>query len=263
MDDRLNQVQTTDLTDSRVNHDFVNWLKTKGMNWLLAILLVACAFLGWDYLQKQKSNARDQAWEELSSATSPAAFRGVADAHAAQDAIAELATLQAGDTLLRSILSGLKPGLTAEDEGSSLTIEERTAHLAEADELYATASQLAAARSGLGGKPVGISALFGRAAIAEASGRLEDATAHLKAAAALATPEYAALAEQAEARIESMEALNGASDLPSQASIVVPAVDGETYTPPVAEDLLEFFEEDQAGTEAETESASEETPASP
>ena len=218
MDDRLNQVQTTDLTDSRVNHDFVNWLKTKGMNWLLAILLIACAFLGWDYLQKQKSNARDQAWEELSSATSPAAFRGVADAHATQDAIAELAMLQAGDTLLRSVLSGLKPGLTA---------------------------------------------LFGRAAIAEASGRLEDATAHLKAAAALATPEYAALTEQAEARMESMEALNGASDLPSQASIVVPAVDGETYTPPVAEDLLEFFEEDQAGTEAETESASEETPATP
>lgn len=263
MDDRLNQVQTTDLTDSRVNHDFVIWLKTKGMNWLLAILLVACAFLGWDYLQKQKSNARDQAWEELSSATSPAAFRGVADAHATQDAIAELAMLQAGDTLLRSILSGLKPGLTVEDEGSSLTDEERTASLVEADELYAAAARMAAGRPGLGGKPVGVSALFGRAAIAEASGRLEDANQHLEAAATLANPEYPALAEQARARMESMEALNGASDLPSQSSLVAPAVDGEIYTPPVAEDLLEFFEEDEAGTDAGLDAASEENPASP
>ena len=37
MDDRLKEVQTTDLTDSRVNHDFIDWLKTKGMNWLLLI----------------------------------------------------------------------------------------------------------------------------------------------------------------------------------------------------------------------------------
>lgn len=241
MDDRLNQVQTTDLTDSRVNHEFVDWLKTKGINWLLAILLIACAFLGWDYIKQRETNARDQAWEELASATSPAAYRGIAEMHADQDAIAELAMLQAADSLLISTLTGN----TAEGEGAEstpLTPEDRANVLAEADELYAKAASLAAGRPGLAGKPVGLSALFGRAAVAEASDRLDDARTHLEAAAVLAEPEYASLAAQAKARAESLDALTGAGILPAQASIVRPAEEGEAYTAPVAEDLLELFE---------------------
>ena len=49
----------------------------------------------------------------------------------------------------------------------------------------------------------------------------------------------------------------------SDEAVVAPAVDGEIYTPPVAEDLLEFFEEDEAGTDAGLDAASEENPASP
>ena len=64
MDDRLKEVQTTDLTDSRVNHDFIDWLKTKGMNWLLLILLVACGFLAVDWYQRKQVEAKDQAWAE-------------------------------------------------------------------------------------------------------------------------------------------------------------------------------------------------------
>ena len=54
MDDRLKQVQTTDLTDSRLNHEFVAWLKTSGMNYLLMLLLVACAFLAWDWWNRSR-----------------------------------------------------------------------------------------------------------------------------------------------------------------------------------------------------------------
>ena len=104
MDDRLKEVQTTDLTDSRVNHDFTDWLKTKGMNWLLAILLVACAFLGWDWYKRKQIAAKDQAWAELEAATSPAAYQGVATTHKDTGAIAEIAMLQAGDALLRYLL---------------------------------------------------------------------------------------------------------------------------------------------------------------
>ena len=168
MDDRLKQVQTTDLTDSLVNHEFVDWLKTKGMNWLLVVLLAACGYLAIDWYRNKQAAARDAAWAELAAATSPAAFRGVAEAHAATDAVAEMATLQAADMLLNSIRTGLKPGLTATDEGSALTAEERTSQLAEADALYAKAASMAAKRPGFAGKPVRLSALFGRAAIAEA-----------------------------------------------------------------------------------------------
>ena len=39
--ERLKEVHATDLTESRVNEDFVDWLKTKGPTYLLAILVVA------------------------------------------------------------------------------------------------------------------------------------------------------------------------------------------------------------------------------
>ncbi|MEE2896197.1 MAG: hypothetical protein VX726_10715 [Planctomycetota bacterium] len=244
MDDRLKQVQTTDLTDSRVNRDFVDWLKTKGMNYLLVVLLAACAYIGFDWYRRQQTAKVDTAWSELEAASSPAAYRGVATAHGETGAIAELAMLQAGDTLLQSILTGLKPGMTPGAEGAALTAEERTTYLADADEFYAEAGRLAARRDGLAGKPVGLSALFGRAAIAEAAGRIDDARAHLEAAAALAAPEFPNFVEQAGTRMENLELVIGSSDLPTQASIFVPTVEGDAFTAPVAEDLLELFEEE-------------------
>ena len=139
MDDRLKQVQTTDLTDSRLNHEFVAWLKTSGMNYLLMLLLVACAFLAWDWWNRKQDEAIDTAWTELSSATSPAALRGVADTHASVDGVAELSLLTAGDILLQSARTGLRPGLAAGDEGAELTAEDKTSTLQEADGFFAEA----------------------------------------------------------------------------------------------------------------------------
>jgi hypothetical protein len=262
MDDRLKQVQTTDLTDSRVNHEFVDWLKTKGMNWLLVILLAACGYLAIDWYRNKQAAARDAAWAELAAATSPAAFRGVATAHVDTDAVAEMATLQAADILLNSIRTGLKPGLTATDEGSALTPEERTSQIAEADALYARTETLAARRGGFGGKPIQLSALFGRAAIAEADGRLDDARTHLKAAAVLAAPEYAPLAAQADARIADLELVLAAATLPSESSLPKPAATEEAFTGPSAEDLLQLFEDEAtADTEAGDPAESADAPA--
>jgi hypothetical protein len=256
MDDRLKQVQTTDLTDSRVNHEFVDWLKTKGMNWLLVLLLAACGYLGIDWYRNKQAAARDAAWAELAAATSPAAFRGVADAHATTDAVAEMATLNAADMLLDSIRTGRKPGFSASDEGAALTEDERTSQLAEADALYAKAETLAARRSGFGGKPIRLSALFGRAAIAEADGRLDDARTHLKAAAELASPEYPALTMQADARIADLDLVLAAATLPSEASLPKPAATEDAFTGPSAEDLLQLFEDEATTGDADaTESA--------
>jgi hypothetical protein len=258
MDDRLKQVQTTDLTDSRVNHEFVDWLKTKGMNWLLVLLLAACGYLAIDWYRNKQAAARDSAWAELADATSPAAFRGVATAHGDTDAVAELATLQAADMLLNSIRTGLKPGLTAADEGSTLTAEERASQLVEADALYARAETLAARRPGFGGKPIQLSALFGRAAIAEADGRLDDARTHLKAAAVLAAPEYASLAAQADARILDLELVLAAATLPSDASLPKPAATEDAFSGPSAEDLLQLFEDETTTEDADASAESAE-----
>lgn len=243
MDDRLKDVQTTDLTDSRVNHDFVDWLKTKGMNWLLVILLAACGFLAIDWYKRKQVEAKDQAWAELEAATSPAAFNGVAEAHKETGAVSEIAMLQAGDTLLQSVLTGLKPGMTPDIEGAALTPEERTTYLKDADGFYTEAALIAAKRAGLAAKPVGMAALFGRAAIAEADGRVGDARTHLEAVEVLAMPEFPTFAEQAKARISNLDTVLASSDLPTSSMLFRPAEVGETYTAPTAEDLLDLFED--------------------
>ena len=252
MDDRLKEVQTTDLTDSRVNRDFVDWLKTKGMNYLLLLLLALCAFFAWEWYQQKAVLARDQAWTDLNSATSPAAFRGVAETHATVDAVAELAAIRAADTLMESVRTGLLPGLTAEDPGAAITPEDRTRMLQEADEFYAEALRISGTRAGFAGKPVGMTALFGRAAVAEADGRPEDARGFLTEVGAMATPEYPSLAAQAQARIDNLDLVLAASALPNQADVHVPADTGEAYTPPAAEDLLEFFETESADADGDT-----------
>ncbi|MAB71247.1 MAG: hypothetical protein CMJ54_01940 [Planctomycetaceae bacterium] len=253
MDDRLKQVQTTDLTDSRLNHEFVAWLKTSGMNYLLMLLLVACAFLAWDWWNRKQDAAIDTAWTELASATSPAALRGVAETHATVDGIAELSLLTAGDILLQSAKSGLRPGLAAGDEGAELTPEDKAKSLQEADAFFAEAVEIASARPGFAGKPMMIAGLFGRAAVAESDGRLDDARTHLQAVVEVSTPEYSPMAEQATARLENLDGIGDHASLPNQADLPVIAIgEEEAFTVPAADDLLEMFEaeEEEAGADA-------------
>ncbi|MDG2022738.1 MAG: hypothetical protein P8J59_12400 [Phycisphaerales bacterium] len=261
MDDRLKQVQTTDLTDSRVNHEFVGWLKTSGMNWLLTLLLVACAILAWDWWNRRQDESRDAAWNELAAATSPAAFQGVAKTHAEVDAIAELAMLTAGDLLLNSVKTGLRPGLTAADEGARLSDEEKVQSLKEADGFFARAAELAGSRPGFAGKPVILASLFGRAAVAESEDRLDDARTYLKEATKIASPEYAPMAEQAQARLATLEGISMHAELPAEAQIpVATTTESEAYTVPAADDLLEMFEDDDDENEATAETTA---PAAP
>ena len=262
MDDRLKQVQTSDLTDSRLNHEFVAWLKTSGMNYLLMLLLVACAFLAWDWWNRKQDEAIDTAWNELASATNPAALRGVAETHAEVDGVAELSLLTAGDILLQSAKTGLRPGLAAGDEGAELTPEDRTRNLEEADEFFARAVELASDRSGFAGKPMMIAGLFGRAAVAESDGRIDDARTHLEEVARISAPEYSPMAEQATARLDNLDGIGLHADLPSQSDLPVIAVgEEEAFTLPAADDLLEMFEEEASDELPDGEAG--ETPAAP
>ena len=94
-----------------------------------------------------------------------------------------------------------------------------------------------------------MAALFGRAAVAEASGRNGDARAHLEAVIVMANPEFPTFADQARARLENIDDVLAYSVLPSSAMIPRPSDEDEAYTAPTAEGLLELFEEpaDDAG----------------
>lgn len=261
MDDRLKEVQTSDLTDSRLNYEFVDWLKTKGLNWLLAILLVICAYLAWDLWSRREADRRDQAWADLTAATMPEALEAVAGDHEEIDSVSSLALLSAGDVYLSSVRTGLRPGLTAADENSALDAEGRTEMLDNADRLYAEVIERNEGTDGFATKPITISALYGRAAVAESRGDVEEARASLKHIARIAMPEYPGVATQAEARIEDLDEVTSIGELPTSAAIAPVAVDGDEFTPPVVDDLLEFFETDSTPAEpAETPAA---TPATP
>ena len=66
---RSSQVQTQDLTESRLNDDFVFWLKKNGMNTLLVVLIAACAFLGYNYWQRKNVDMTAAAWSDMMNAT--------------------------------------------------------------------------------------------------------------------------------------------------------------------------------------------------
>ena len=90
-----------------------------------------------------------------------------------------------------------------------------------------------------------LASLFGRAAVAESEDRIDDARTYLEEAATVAAPEYAPMAEQAQARIANLEGLSMYAQLPAQAQLpVADAAAGEAYTVPAADNLLEMFDDD-------------------
>jgi hypothetical protein len=106
---RLRQVQTTDLTESRLNDDFVYWLKKNGSNYLLVVLLVACGVLAWNYYNRQQVAKSAGAWTELSTASEsrmPEPLEQVAKDHAEIPQVAMMALIAAGDLRLGQIQRG-------------------------------------------------------------------------------------------------------------------------------------------------------------
>ena len=54
--DRLKEVHQTDLTEGKINEDFVDWLKTKGPTYLLVVLIGLAAWLFIVRFRQQKQD---------------------------------------------------------------------------------------------------------------------------------------------------------------------------------------------------------------
>jgi hypothetical protein len=215
MDKRLKEIQQGTLTESRLNSDFVFWLKESGPNWLLGVLLVLCGVLGWNWWQQKREASRDAAWLALSEATSPQSLLEVASAHGDTDGIAVIARLDAADRYLESVRSGVRFDREPGAEDAAVTPELRLQYLGEADRLYAQAAE------GLDGSPPSeclllASSHFGRAAVAESQGDVAAAEQHLKAAAEAARTAYPPLSKVAESRLASLAGVINRPALPSR-----------------------------------------------
>ena len=199
---RLGGVQKQDLTESRLNDDFVYWLRTSGPNWLLGVMVVACLVLGWQWWKNSRAAARDTAWQEFGAATLPSALRDVAARHGSVDSVAAYALLTAGDRYFMSVQTGMRFDREVSDADARLTPEMRTQWMGEADSLYAQVIDAAGDKPQLAA--FAAAGLFGRAAVAESQGRFDDATELLKRAEKILSGRYPAVAAQATKRLATM-----------------------------------------------------------
>lgn len=235
---RLEQIQQQQLTESRLNEDFLNWLKNKGPNYLFVLLLGLCGVMGWNWWQRQKAETRTNAWIDLGSATLPAAYEEVASNYRKVDAVAPLALLGAADRYMNSVLSGARFDRQPTDADHALTPELREQWLAEADRLYGQV--LASARTAGERERAGfiIAAHFGRAAVAESRGDLDAARRELESVAAAAGKDWAPLAAIARERIADLDSVAVVLSFPSRAELPQAAGAPTPFQSPLFDDAL-------------------------
>ena len=198
---RLEQVQQTDLTESKLNQDFVDWLKSSGPTWLLVILLGVCAFLGMNKWRAYKAQKYDTAWQALAGVENgdPRSAEDIAEDedYANTAAISTLAHLEAGRGFLQAV--ALQRDLDATNPmQTDLAPEKREDYLAKADRNFQAVIDKNQSKPDRDLHVV--QAMFGRAAVAESRGDLDRARELYDQAATKAQAAYPALAEVARHR---------------------------------------------------------------
>ena len=198
MDTRLKEVRQTDLTEGRINQEFVDWLQTKGTSWLLVILVALCAYLGIVRWKSHAANVHGEAWKALTEAKIPTNLEKVAEDYAGIDAVPELARIQAGSELMIAVQKGQAIGSTEGQTPEPLTDADRANYLERAGKAFNAVVQTDdhSANKTL----LMYQAMFGMAAVAEAQGKLDDAKSWYEKAAARAGEWYPALADKANRR---------------------------------------------------------------
>lgn len=208
---RLKEVQQTDITESKVNEDFVDWLKNKGPTWLLVVMVILCGWVGWDRIKGMRMQKLDQARMELNEAVSPVDLQRIA---ADYSSVREEALLRAADLYLQSVQTGraISRSVSENEMPPELTADERNTTINEARRLY---NELIDLVDGEPGKVLfAVNAHFGLAALAESEGNFETAATHYAQAAELAKTDFSLLKAQAESRKAAL------AELPTDVSLI-------------------------------------------
>lgn len=129
MDDRQQQItEGAGLQESRLNTEFIDFLKRWSNTVLTVVLVVTLAYVGWTYWGKMKERKLDEAFVNYEAAVdsgSPDSLLKVASEFPNQASVAPLARLRAADIYLDAARSGVAPGGDAAIEADVLTDEER------------------------------------------------------------------------------------------------------------------------------------------
>lgn len=216
LDQRLKEVHQSDLTEGRINQDFLEWMKTKGMTYLLVALLALCAYLVYVRWEHSRKNYRAEAWRELSSAALPTSLEEVAAKYGDVGAVGMIARMNAAAELLRSVQIGKTLGSDVTTQ-TDLTEEDRREYLERADRLYR--EMLDTDDKSAGKTLIAVTALTGRAVVAESQGDAAKAKEYYEAAAVRAGDAYPELAAQSRARAQSASAPAPATSMPSDEAV--------------------------------------------
>jgi len=211
---RLKEVRQSDLTESRINEDFLTWLKASGPTYLLIVLVCLCAYVLWVRWKEHKQTYVATAWAEYNQSDLPSSLIDVAAKYPDVGALPSVARLDAAERWMRAVQLNQSLAGAEGEETIPLTDEERTQYLDGADRVYA---EVIAADDGAPGRTlVVVNALFGRAAVAEAKNDVEAARRSYEQAAARAEATFPSLAAQARRRMESIETAIAAVTLPAE-----------------------------------------------
>lgn len=236
---RLKEVHQTDLTESRVNEDFVDWLKTKGPSWLLLILIGVGGYLGIIRWRQYKTQHFVEAWVAYAGCRLPGAFEDVAERYADVPGLPQEARLTAADRLLEAVQTGTALSVADDDATTTpppkLSGEEREQYLARAERLY---REIADADDGSLAMTLHVvGALQGVAVVAESQGDLDKARTWYEKAAERAEPNYPQLAVWARQRSATVDQYAQAVTLPTSSDLP-PGQPPELLEPAPVDDAL-------------------------
>ncbi len=234
--ERLQEVHQTDLTESRINEDFLDWLKTKGPSWLLVIMVGVAAYMGLIRWKQHKRDYVSQAWAEFVACRLPGSFEDVAARYDDVPGLPQLAMRMAADTLLGAVQTGRPLGGTtiSTEPATFFSGEELQEYLDRADRLYRDV--LEADDLSLAMTLHAVSAMNGRAATAESRGDVAEARRWYEEAARRAEEYYPDLATQARGRAATVDVYADAVILPRQEDL--PQSEPESREPVEIEEAL-------------------------
>lgn len=245
MDERQQQIREgAGLEDSRINTDFIDFMKRWGGHVLMLIAVVALGYWALDKYRQTQIAKVNNAFYELEAVgenPSPESLKALADTHDGVRSVGELARLKAADGYMKAVRTGFKPGAVinaeggVDDENDLVTDDDRAWYVDEAKRLYQLVVE--ATESTHGKELLAINGLYGLSAAAESLEKFDEAKGYYERLAVIAdTASFPTHAVVARKRIEDVSDLSSVpvlypkDELPPLPALPVPEiVDAVTF----------------------------------
>ena len=214
IDSRLRGVTTSDLNESQINEDFVDWLKKKGPFWLAVLAISLATYTFMNQNQQKKVLERQAGWLALQEALLtelPNSLEDVSNQYENIDGLAWISRIYAADTYLQAVQSKKVLAVGIDEDEQDFSDEIRDQYLASAEALYKQVELMTTEGNKFETNDIKsriliqYTALCGQAAIEEARGNIESSKEKYIEAANITLDNYPSLSAQANIRLNTVE----------------------------------------------------------